>query len=758
MSLPRLRPDLEFYRVEGFDIPTWVVRDPLTGNCFHLGEEEHFLLTHLPLVHTGSQPKETNAQTQQATRALRESFEQRFSPRRLSSAELSGLLLDWTMKELLIVEPHTEGTWRSHLGLAGQAVGQSAGKSGWVNPLVIRWRGWNPGRFLDWLTPRLAWIYTWPMAVLALVLLLWAGLVAVTEFPTIVNELSQLPLLFGPGHWLLVGLAIGLTKVLHELGHGVTCHHFGGRSTEMGVMWLAFIPCMYCNVTDAWTFREKSARVAVSAAGIVVDLLVASLCLLAWRYTVPGPWHALFLLLAVLGSLNSLLLNGNPLMRYDGYYIAADLLGKANMRAESQRQARQLGWRLMMGPRTQAAGEAFTPGMIGFGLASGVYLWVVLLLILLGLYRWLEPAGLEPLVVAAGGLLIPAQLIGTTRRLIPEGKREFPLRNRRIARLSGSLICLLLLLAAVILVPLPRRVPAMGVLVPRDSIPLIAEEGGVLREAVTPGSELRPDEVVYRMIYPELELQLLRLENEIHEHQARRQAIERKRPQLTDASEVLTLLAECTASLTQQAERLRERQAALIRSTDQATRLLPAPWTLPAGREGFSRTAATADEFSGSSETHSRWMSSDPLAPEQRGRYLPTGTYLGELASGKEYRILLVVEEQWARQLQIGSESLVFVPQQSGAALTGKLKQLAPGTRSRSRESPLDPASQILELHLARQPGSERAAYVIGFVDVESPADSQSLGYYQICPLRLSAPPASLGQRLWEGMRRLVEG
>ncbi len=755
MNLPRLRPDLEFYRVEGFEIPTWVVRDPLTGNCFHLGEEEHFLLTHLPRLETASPPGET------AARALCAAFERRFPPRQLSSSELSGLLLDWTLKELLIVEPHTEGTWRSRLGQAGLAARPAAGKAGWGNPLVIRWRGWNPGRFLDWLTPHLAWIYTGPMAVLALVLFLWAGLVALTEFPTIVNELSELPLLFGPGHWLLVGLAIGLTKVLHELGHGVTCHHYGGRSTEMGVMLLAFIPCLYCNVTDAWTFREKSARVAVSAAGIVVDLLVASLCLLAWRYTTPGPWHALFLLLAVLGSLNSLLLNGNPLMRYDGYYIAADLLGKANMRAESLRQARQVGWRLLMGPRTQAVGETITPGMVGFGLASGVYLWAVLLLILLGLYRWLEPAGLQPLVVAAGGLLIPAQLIGTTRRLIPEGKREYPLRNRRRARLSGSLLFLLLLLAAVVLVPLPRRVPAVGVLIPRESMPLIAEEGGLLSESVSAGSALRPGDLVYRMIYPELDLQLLRLENEIRENQARQQAIERKRPQLTDASEVLTLLAERTASLAQQTQRLRERRDALARTTEKEARLLPAPGASPAGADRLSPPVASAAAFSGSpfsTEAASRWMSNDPLAPEQRGRYLPTGTYLGELALGREYRVLIVVEEQWARQLQIGSESFVFVPQQAGAALTGKLKQLAPGTRLGSRGRSLDPASQILELHLARQPGAERVAYVVGFVDVDAPVHSPPLSFYQVCHLRLSVPPASLGQRLWEGLWRRVQG
>ena len=86
--------------------------------------------------------------------------------------------------------------------------------------------------------------------------------------------------------WLL--LAIGGVKVLHEFGHALVCKHFGGEVHEMGFMLLVFSPCLYCDVSDAWRMPNKWHRIAISAAGMLVELVLASLATIVWWYAVPG--------------------------------------------------------------------------------------------------------------------------------------------------------------------------------------------------------------------------------------------------------------------------------------------------------------------------------------------------------------------------------------------------------------------------------------------------------------------------------------
>lgn len=715
------RHDLELFPVEGYAQAPWVVRDPLTRTCFHFGVEEHFLLTHLNAC--------------QSLEELREAFQRRFAPRELRAGELENLIVDWSFKQLLLTDPLLIAEWRRRLGTPSLASRPARGWHGiFASPLVIRFRGWNPQRFLDGLTPWLGWIYTGEFLVVALLVMLSAGLIAIAELPSLLHELQQLPLLFGPEHWLLVVVCLGLTKVLHELGHAVTCHHYGGKCTEMGVMLLACIPCLYCNVTDAWTFRRRRERVAVSAAGIFVDLLVASLCLLAWHFSEPGIFHAVCLLLAVVGSVNSLLLNGNPLMRYDGYYICGDLLGKANLRSESLRQARLVLWRFLMGPRSEASGERVSPGMCGYGLAAGLYLWLVLVLILVGFYQLLKPTGFQPLIVAAGCLLIPAQLWGTGRVMYPEGRREYRLRNRRLGRVQLSLLVGTVLIAALLFLPFPRRIPATGVLMPRAAEPIVIRESGLLRETADTGATLHHGETIYRLANADLEQQAARLETDQRAWQASEQSIQRKRTQLADAAEVLALIAERQSTLVEQSNRLRDRLAHLEKQTDRTGRLIPSPLPGTVGGEDY-------------------WNTLDPLALENRGRFLPEGNTLGEFAPDAGYTLLIAVEEHWSRLLVPGADSLVFLPQSEGQPQTGTLIQLAPGVRREAREKEQIPAQQVLDTYLSRQPGAERQARVAGYVQMEASA-AENWGMYQVCQVRLAVPPASLWQRFREMIAR----
>src|SRR5439155_21055632 len=95
---------------------------------------------------------------------------------------------------------------------------------------------------------------------------------------------------------------------------------------EMGFMLLVFSPCLYCDVSDAWRFPSKWRRIAVSAAGIMVELVLASAATIIWWYAQPGVVQLVALNIVIICTVNALVINGNPLMRYDGYYIFSDLM------------------------------------------------------------------------------------------------------------------------------------------------------------------------------------------------------------------------------------------------------------------------------------------------------------------------------------------------------------------------------------------------------------------------------------------------
>ena len=85
-----------------------------------------------------------------------------------------------------------------------------------------------------------------------------------------------------------LALTLAVTKVIHEFGHGLTCKHFGGECHEMGVMLLVLTPCLYCNVSDSWMLPNKWQRAMIGAAGMYVEMVIASICTFLWWYSKPG--------------------------------------------------------------------------------------------------------------------------------------------------------------------------------------------------------------------------------------------------------------------------------------------------------------------------------------------------------------------------------------------------------------------------------------------------------------------------------------
>jgi putative peptide zinc metalloprotease protein len=134
---------------------------------------------------------------------------------------------------------------------------------------------------------------------------------------------------------LLLWLVYPLVKGLHELGHAAATKVWGGEVHEMGIMFLVLVPVPYVDASAASAFPEKGRRIVVGAAGILVELVLASLALLVWLAVEPGLVRDLAYAVMWIGGASTLFFNGNPLLRFDGYYVLADAVEIPNLKTRS---------------------------------------------------------------------------------------------------------------------------------------------------------------------------------------------------------------------------------------------------------------------------------------------------------------------------------------------------------------------------------------------------------------------------------------
>ena len=215
------------------------------------------------------------------------------------------------------------------------------------NLLAPRWRLADPSALIERLHALGGHLMgPWALASAALIVAL-ALLCALQQFDTLAPAISEATA--RPSFWLLLWCAYPFVKIIHELAHGITLRHFGGTTRELGVALLMLMPAPYVDASDANLLTSGRQRAAVSAAGIVVELLLASLALIAWTLLADGLWRELMLAVALIGSVMTVFLNGNPLIRFDGYYVLTDLTGLANLSERSNQRWHQ-GWlRLLTG-------------------------------------------------------------------------------------------------------------------------------------------------------------------------------------------------------------------------------------------------------------------------------------------------------------------------------------------------------------------------------------------------------------------------
>lgn len=119
-------------------------------------------------------------------------------------------------------------------------------------------------------------------------------------------------------------IALVFVKSVHELGHGIAAKYYGCRVPSMGVAFLVMFPVLYTDTTDTWRLASYRQRMIVGAAGLCAELIVACLALFIWPFVADGAFKNVVFMLAGVTWISSLLVNLNPFMRFDGYYLLSD--------------------------------------------------------------------------------------------------------------------------------------------------------------------------------------------------------------------------------------------------------------------------------------------------------------------------------------------------------------------------------------------------------------------------------------------------
>lgn len=201
------------------------------------------------------------------------------------------------------------------------------------NPLSVRIPLLDPDRFLETTLPLVRWCFTTP------VLVVWIGIIALAFALALINWNSlayhAVYQVLTPNNLLLLVVIYPLVKLLHELGHGYAAKLEGGEVHELGVIFMVFMPVPYVDASAATAFASKRKRILVGAIGVMVELWLAALALFAWMNVSPGLVSNICFNIMLIGGVSTVLFNGNPLLRFDGYYVLGDLLETPNLAQRS---------------------------------------------------------------------------------------------------------------------------------------------------------------------------------------------------------------------------------------------------------------------------------------------------------------------------------------------------------------------------------------------------------------------------------------
>jgi putative peptide zinc metalloprotease protein len=323
MSLPSLRADLQLSAaapaLDGS--PRWTLADPVRGRYFKLGAAAMRLLRHWSL----GDPEHV----------LRAANREPGLP--LDGAALEQLLEFLRGHDLISA---LDPSQRASYSLKAAAQRQSLWQILLHQYLFFRIPLWRPDAFLNRAWP---WLERFGPRALRYGLPVTLGLGVFLVSRDWQRFIATFPHLFSLGGALAFAVALFFAKLCHEFGHAFMAKRAGCRVQSMGVAFMVLLPMFYTDVSDAWRVNDRRARLLIGAGGVLAELVLACIALLAWSLLPDGPGRTAAFMLASATWITTLVINLNPFMRFDGYFLLSDFWEVDNLQGRAFALCR---WRL----------------------------------------------------------------------------------------------------------------------------------------------------------------------------------------------------------------------------------------------------------------------------------------------------------------------------------------------------------------------------------------------------------------------------
>lgn len=369
------------------------------------------------------------------------------------------------------------------------------------NPLIWRIPLINPNNFLAHCVGPLSWISS-PFMALVWLLSISAGIVtAATHWEALTQH--TISDIFALENLILLWLTYPFLKVFHEFGHAIFTKKWGGHVTECGVVVILGTPLPYVDATSATGFRDKKKRLMVSAAGMAVELLIASIAMIAWATIDDALWKSVLFNIILIGSVSTVFFNGNPLMRFDGYYLVCDLLDTPNLASRAQKQLGYILKRYLLNiesNKPHSSNKQQAIALAAYGTLAFFYRFFILcslVLIAAAISPWLG-------IVLALWLTAVQLVIPTFNFLMYLATHTETQANRKTAvgTVSGLVLATVLFMG---LIPIPHNTTTQGIIwLPDDSRVRSASNGLVVKEFAIDGQPVKSGQAILQIQNPEL--------------------------------------------------------------------------------------------------------------------------------------------------------------------------------------------------------------------------------------------------------------
>jgi len=409
---------------------------------------------------------------------------------------------------------------------AASTVRLSSASSRWwknLNPLWMKVPLGRPEAFLKALQPLFGWVFSGPACVLSLALMLAAAIVLCNDWSRF-SSASENVISTENWMWLLAAW-IGL-KCVHETAHGLVCLRYGGVIRETGFVLAVFTPLAYVDASSSWAFRSRWQRIHTAAAGIYVELLIASIAMLLWSYCDSMLVRHILQNVMVMASVSTLVFNLNPLMRFDGYYILSDLLQIPNLMAESTQVLSSTARRIVFGesasaPRKIGRQHAI---LLTFGLLATAWRIMISLSLLIAASVLLHGAGIA---LAAVGVVLwfgkPVWGLLTELNTLRLQQPERLVRAAAVLAFCGSVVAVL-----IFAVPAPVMITAPGIIEYTDGEVIRATTAGFVQQVhVVDGQEVVAGDMLVSLTNDEISSKYADLEQQVAQQELRLQTANR---------------------------------------------------------------------------------------------------------------------------------------------------------------------------------------------------------------------------------------